>query len=80
MSPVIGGSEGVSGDSPSHRNRLRRFTDVLGTKKIDLRQLRRLAFHGIPDKDGMRATAWKVRPSACMRIPNPLRCLVTESP
>ncbi|EIE25999.1 RabGAP/TBC protein [Coccomyxa subellipsoidea C-169] len=55
-----GGSEGVSGDSPSHRNRLRRFTDVLGTKKIDLRQLRRLAFHGIPDKDGMRATAWKL--------------------
>jgi hypothetical protein len=40
---------------------------VLGTKTVDMRQLRRLAFHGIPDRDGMRATAWKVRTClACM--------------
>ncbi|KAK9915756.1 hypothetical protein WJX75_003726 [Coccomyxa subellipsoidea] len=55
-----GAPEGASGDSPSHRSRERRFAEVLGTKTVDRRQLRRLAFHGIPDRDGMRATAWKL--------------------
>lgn len=60
--PDAGASGSGGGDSPSHRNRLRRFEDVLRARKVDVRQLRRLAFHGIPDKDGMRATAWKVCP------------------
>ena len=28
--------------------------------RIDLVNLRAFAFHGIPDKGGLRATAWKV--------------------
>ena len=49
----------VAGDSPRHKGRMRRFEDTLRDKRIDMRQLRRLSFHGIPDKDGLRSTIWK---------------------
>lgn len=29
--------------------------------RIDMHNLRAFAFHGIPDKGGLRSTAWKVR-------------------
>lgn len=77
-SPCAGSSaEGVNGDSPSHRSRLRRFEEVLNANRVDLRLLRKLAFHGIPDKDGLRATAWKVHsahagPSSTKHLPLPI--------
>ena len=49
-----------SGSSPSHRARLRCFEQELAASPISMKQLRRLAFHGIPEKDGLRATTWKV--------------------
>lgn len=45
----------------SLESRVHDFKQVLLASKIDLTELRRLAFHGIPDKDGVRAITWKVR-------------------
>ena len=50
-----------SGSSPSHRLRQRRFEEELAAGTINLKQLRRMAFHGIPEKEGLRAATWKVR-------------------
>ena len=50
-----------SGSSPSHRLRQRRFEEELAASTINLKQLRRMAFHGIPEKEGLRAATWKVR-------------------
>lgn len=55
-----GAQQAASGSSPSHRGRLRRFEDELAANHINIKQLRRLAFHGIPEKEGLRATTWKV--------------------
>jgi hypothetical protein len=63
-----GPSGSETGDSPSYGSRVRRFEDLLSAKKVDVKQLRGLAFNGIPDKAGLRAVAWKVRIklSACV--------------
>lgn len=37
-----------------------RFKQELLASRINLDELRRLAFQGIPDKDGLRAMTWKV--------------------
>lgn len=39
---------------------MRRFEEELAAGHINVKQLRRLAFHGIPEKEGLRATIWKV--------------------
>ncbi|CAK0773869.1 hypothetical protein CVIRNUC_004110 [Coccomyxa viridis] len=49
-----------SGSSPSHRLRQRRFEEELAAGNINLKQLRRMAFHGIPEKEGLRAATWKI--------------------
>ena len=41
--------------------RVSRFKQELLASRINLDELRRLAFQGIPDKDGLRAMTWKVR-------------------
>jgi hypothetical protein len=41
--------------------RVARFRHELLSEHIDIAALKRLAFHGIPDKDGLRAITWKVR-------------------
>ena len=55
-----GAQQAPSGSSPSHRARLRRFEQELAANPISMKQLRRLAFHGIAEKEGLRATTWKV--------------------
>jgi hypothetical protein len=40
--------------------RVSRFKQELLASRINLHELRRLAFQGIPDKDGLRAMTWKV--------------------
>jgi hypothetical protein len=40
--------------------RISRFKQELLASRINLDELRRLAFQGIPDKDGLRAMTWKV--------------------
>jgi hypothetical protein len=40
--------------------RISTFKQELLASRIDLDELRRLAFQGIPDKDGLRAMTWKV--------------------
>jgi hypothetical protein len=42
-------------------SRVSRFKQELLASRINLDELRRLAFQGIPDKDGLRAMTWKVR-------------------
>jgi len=51
-----GGSEGGA----SYEARIRRFREDLRGPRVDLANLRRMAVHGIPDRDGLRAVAWKV--------------------
>lgn len=41
--------------------RVSRFKQELLASRINLPELRRLAFQGIPDRDGLRAITWKVR-------------------
>ena len=41
-------------------NRVHRFKQELAASRINIHGLKRLAFHGIPDKDGLRAVVWKV--------------------
>jgi hypothetical protein len=41
-------------------SRVSRFKQELLASRINLDELRRLAFQGIPDKDGLRAITWKV--------------------
>eukprot|EP00775_Hariotina_reticulata_P013962 gene13962-14076_t len=40
--------------------RVSRFKQELLASRINLHELRRLAFQGIPDKDGLRAMTWKL--------------------
>lgn len=40
--------------------RIGQFKDKLFANPIDLDALRKLAMHGIPDKDGLRAITWKL--------------------
>jgi hypothetical protein len=42
-------------------SRISRFKQELLASRINLDELRRLAFQGIPDKDGLRAMTWKVQ-------------------
>lgn len=41
-------------------SRISQFKQELLASRIDLDELRRLAFQGIPDRDGLRAMTWKV--------------------
>lgn len=67
--PVLLQASAVSPQAPSSsrptvpiETRISRFKQELLASRINLDELRRLAFQGIPDKDGLRAMTWKVRP------------------
>jgi hypothetical protein len=51
--------------------RVAKFKHELLSETIDLKEVKRMAFHGIPDKDGLRAITWKVRAA---RMPGPGSC------
>lgn len=67
MGPAIGpgGSAPMTGGIQSEDVRLARFQAELRGSTINLHALKRLAFHGIPDKGNLRATVWKVRVRRC---------------
>ena len=44
----------------SYEARIQRFRGDLRGARVDLANLQRMAVHGIPDRDGLRAVAWKV--------------------
>ncbi|KAK9834207.1 hypothetical protein WJX81_008458 [Elliptochloris bilobata] len=44
----------------TYEARIRRFRGDLAGVRVDLGNLRRVAVHGIPDRDGLRAVAWKL--------------------
>jgi hypothetical protein len=48
--------------------RVARFKSALLATKIDLAELRRLAYNGVPDKDGLRAITWKVGRRAALLL------------
>ena len=50
----------LTGGSPSYEARVQRFKAELQNNSISMDNLRMLAFHGIPDRDGLRAVTWKV--------------------
>ena len=65
--PEYGGTPGASGSGrPSLpvEARISRFKQELLASRINLVALRRLAYQGVPDKDGLRAVTWKVRAAA----------------
>ncbi len=47
--------------SPAVEARVQRFKQELAASRINIHALKRLAFHGVPDRDGLRITVWKVR-------------------
>ncbi len=52
----------------SYEARIQRFRVDLRGARVDLANLQRMAVHGIPDRGGLRAVAWKVPalPSAAL--------------
>ena len=54
-----------AGAGGTYEARIRRFRGDLGSARVDLSNLRRMAVHGIPDRDGLRAVAWKARSGTC---------------
>ena len=50
-----------AGAGGTYEARIRRFREDLTSALVDLGNLRRMAVHGIPDRDGLRAVAWKAR-------------------
>jgi hypothetical protein len=44
----------------AYRARLKEFDDILQQDVIVLENLRKLAFHGIPDDQGRRALCWRL--------------------
>jgi hypothetical protein len=58
-----GGPAGGARRSPGAagvEERAAAFKEELLASRVDLRALRRLAFCGVPDRDGLRAITWKV--------------------
>lgn len=53
-------SSSVSRPTVPLEARVSRFKQELLASRINLDELRRLSFQGIPDKDGLRAMTWKV--------------------
>lgn len=53
-------SSGQEDVSPSYSARIQRFKSELEAGNINMENLKRFSFSGIPDKDGMRAITWKV--------------------
>ncbi|XP_041986626.1 TBC1 domain family member 13 [Aricia agestis] len=43
-----------------HKFRIKAFEDLLDNEIIDLEQLRKLAFNGIPEDNGLRPLVWKI--------------------
>jgi hypothetical protein len=66
-----GGSEGPApapaAGASSVAERVYRFKQELNASHINLHGLKRLAIHGIPDKDNLRAVVWKV--SLALAVP-----------
>lgn len=59
-SPSGSPTKTLSGTASAHQARLQRFLGELQSNNISLSNLKALAFHGIPDKKGLRALTWKV--------------------
>ncbi|KAG2433510.1 hypothetical protein HYH02_012628 [Chlamydomonas schloesseri] len=60
LGPGPGASTSMTGGIQSEDVRLARFQAELRGSTINLHALKRLAFHGIPDKGNLRATVWKL--------------------
>jgi hypothetical protein len=58
--PLTESSNIGRGCPPSSSNRVSMFRQQLQGERIDFKALRALAFGGVPDEKGMRATVWKV--------------------
>ncbi|CAG9137532.1 unnamed protein product [Plutella xylostella] len=43
-----------------HKSRIKAFEDILDHDCIDMEQLQKLAFNGIPDEKGLRSLVWKI--------------------
>ncbi|XP_060809655.1 TBC1 domain family member 13 [Amyelois transitella] len=43
-----------------HKARIKAFEEILDQDVIDMDQLRKLAFNGIPDEKGLRSLTWKI--------------------
>jgi hypothetical protein len=55
---AMGGGAAIG--SPSREVRVVQFQEEVAGGQVDMRNLRRLAFIGLPDKAGVRSLAWKV--------------------
>lgn len=53
-------AEEQGAESPAFEVRVRKFKTTLQASNVNLEELKRLTNSGIPDKDGIRALAWKV--------------------
>ena len=62
LATSIGDDSGPLGatGSPSHEARVKRFQEELRKNSISMTNLQKLAYHGIPDREGLRAVVWKV--------------------
>ena len=56
----LGGAGASNEAGGSYEARIQRFRVDLRGACVDLANLQRMAVHGIPDRDGLRAVAWKV--------------------
>ncbi|XP_038216913.1 TBC1 domain family member 13 [Zerene cesonia] len=43
-----------------YRARIQAFKNLLDKEEVDIDALRKLAFHGVPDKRGLRSLVWKI--------------------
>ncbi|KAK9835253.1 hypothetical protein WJX84_005521 [Apatococcus fuscideae] len=53
-------AEEQASGSPAFEVRVRRFKSILEAPTVDVGALKRLTHTGIPDRDGLRALAWKI--------------------
>lgn len=62
LATSIGDDSGPLGatGSPSHEARVKRFQEELRKNSISMTNLQKLAYHGIPDREGLRPVVWKV--------------------
>ncbi|KAK9886778.1 hypothetical protein WA026_018431 [Henosepilachna vigintioctopunctata] len=44
----------------TYRARLREFDNILSQEDVDLKKLKAIAFHGIPDDQGLRSLCWRL--------------------
>ncbi|XP_067009228.1 TBC1 domain family member 13 [Anabrus simplex] len=59
----------------AYKARLKEFEEVLSCEEINVKKLRKLCFHGIPDEQGHRALCWKL----LLNYLPPQRCTWSET-